>query len=80
MKKDRAAICDIISEMLDSPDENGIYPTGNAYDKLEEYIEGVRAEAIGWTFAGCCRNVEIGADIRRLDVPDILARAKEDLA
>jgi len=47
MDKDRTMICNIISEMLDNPDENGIYSTTKAYDALEKYIEGVRAEAIG---------------------------------
>jgi len=44
MSKDRAVICDIISEMLDNPDEVGIYQTGKAYDKLEEYIRVARGE------------------------------------
>jgi len=39
---DRKVICDIISEMLDNPDENEIYPTTRCYDKLEKYIKDVR--------------------------------------
>ena len=37
-KKIRKDVCDIISEMLDNPDEHGIYPTGRCYDRLESYI------------------------------------------
>jgi hypothetical protein len=39
---DRQVVCDIISEMLDDPDEYGIYPTTRCYDKLEQYIKNVR--------------------------------------
>ena len=46
MDKDRKVICDIISEMLDNPDEHEIYPTANAYNKLEKYVEAQRIEAI----------------------------------
>ena len=31
----RQFICNVISKMLDNPDEYGIYPTGEAYDALE---------------------------------------------
>ena len=41
-KGDRAVICEIISEMLDNPDEHGTYPTTRAFDKLEEYIKFIR--------------------------------------
>ncbi len=36
MKDNRQIVCDIISEMLDNPDEHGIYPTTEAYNKLED--------------------------------------------
>jgi len=45
MNKDRTEICNIISKMLDAPDESGIYPTTIAYTELEKYIERVRMEA-----------------------------------
>ncbi len=45
MEKDRTAICNIISTMLDNPDKHGIYSTSTAYARLEHYIEGIRAEA-----------------------------------
>lgn len=44
MDKDRKVIYEIISEMLDNPDEHGIYPTTRAYDRLEQLIEAARNE------------------------------------
>lgn len=80
MEKDKTAICNIISEMLDNPDEVGIYPTTKAFNKLEEYIDGVRAEAIGWTHADACVCLDEGGDPRHINIPDQLERAKRDLA
>jgi len=39
MGKYRPQICDIISEMLDNPNENGIYGTTVAYKKLDDLID-----------------------------------------
>ena len=50
--KDRTKICQIISDMLDNPDEYGIYPTSTAYTRLEHYIEQQRIEAIGCSRLG----------------------------
>ena len=80
MDKDRIAIVKIISDMLDNPDKNGIYPTSTAYTRLEHYIESVRAEAIGWTHADNCIDLDRGDDPRMKNIPDIFDRAKEDLA
>ena len=80
MHKDRAMICEIISEMLDNPGDCEIYPTGTAYTKLEHYIEGERMKAIGWAHADACTVLDNGGDPRCLEVPDILTRAKHDLA
>ena len=79
MDKDRTAICNIISEMLDNPDKHEIYPTSTAYNKLEHYIEGVRAEAIGWTHADACVSLDQGKDPRLQNIPEMLERAKTDL-
>ena len=79
MDIDRTAICKIISDMLDSPDDNGIYPTSTAYNRLEHYIEGVRAEAIGWSHADSCVDLDKGDDPRIKNIPDMLERAKRDL-
>ena len=80
MDKDRTAICKIISKMLDNPDRSGIYPTSTADTELEHYIEGVRAEAIGWTHADACTTLDKGDDPRLTEVPDMLARSRLDLA
>ena len=34
----RSVVCDLMSEMLDNPDEHGIYPTSNFMGKMEDYI------------------------------------------
>ena len=80
MDKDRTAICKIISNMLDNPDKHGIYPTSTAYTRLEHYIEGVRAEALGWAHADACCTLDIGGDPRLTEVPEMLDRARKDLA
>jgi len=41
----RTEICNSISEMLDNPDENGIYPTTKCYDRLEAFILSERRKA-----------------------------------
>lgn len=79
MDKDRTEICRIISQMLDNPDKHGIYPTSTAFTQLEHYIEGVRAEAIGWAHADACITLDKGGDPRTVEVPAILERAKADL-
>ncbi len=80
MEKDRATICNIISEMLNNANKYGIYPTTNAYEALEKYIEGVRVEAIGWAQADACTTLDRGQDYRHVNVPSILERAMVDLA
>jgi len=80
MDKDRTAICNIISEMLDNPDEHGIYPTTTAFGKLETYIDGVRAEAIGWAHADACVDLDKDKDPRLKECSEMLERAQKDLA
>lgn len=82
MDRDRIAICNIIGEMLGNPDKqgNGIYPTSTAYTKLELYIEGVRMEAIGWAYSYACDALDKGKEIRTMEVPEIIERARKDLA
>ena len=80
MYKDRTAICKIISRMLDNPDEHGIYSTSTAYLALEDYIEGMRAEAFGWCHADACVTLDNGGDPRLSEIPDLLKRARKDLA
>lgn len=80
MEKDRTAICNIISEMLDNPDECGIYGTTKAYDRLERYVEQQRVQAIGWCVADACVQLDEGQDYRKVEVLKILERALKDLA
>jgi hypothetical protein len=40
-KKIRSKICKLMSEMLDNPDEHGIYPTSKFMWKMETYILGI---------------------------------------
>ena len=42
MENDRKVIYNIISEMLDNPNSQGIYPIDKAYDDLEKYIKTIR--------------------------------------
>ena len=35
----------IVSDMLDKPDENGIYPTGECYQKLYEFVVAQKEKA-----------------------------------
>lgn len=79
MDVDRTVVCNIISDMLDNPNEHGIYPTSTAYARLEHYIEGVRAEAIGWAHTDACIMLDKGHDPRLTEVPDLLVRARADL-
>lgn len=58
MKRDKKKICEIISTMLDNPNKEGIFPTTNAYNNLEEYIEQERLQTLGWMYAYVCSNSE----------------------
>ena len=80
MTKDREKIYQIISKMLDNPDEYEIYHTATAYTELEHYIEQERMLAIGWCHADACTTLDNGGDPRILEVPDILERAIKDLS
>ena len=76
MKIDRNKIVEIISKMLDNPDENGIYPTSKAYDELEEYIETARIDALAWMYVEAYLAKE---NFTTLAMEDILERSMEDL-
>jgi len=39
----RTAVMRIMSEMLDDPDEHGIYPTGRFMDRIEALLESMMA-------------------------------------
>ena len=79
MDKDRAAIYKIMNEMFDGADDCGIYPTTVAYDKLEALVHVSRVEAIGWTHADNCIDLDAGRDPRQKEVSGMLERAFNDL-
>lgn len=79
MEIDRHNIYRIISDMLDNPDKSGIYPTSTCFTRLELYIEGVRAEALGYAHASACIMLDKGGDPRLTEVPLLLDSAKRDL-
>lgn len=78
--KDRENIVLAISNMLDNPDEHGIYPTSTAYTRLEHYMNQVRLEAIGYAHALCCSYLDKGEDPRIIEIPVILDRVRRDLS
>ena len=41
----RGVICNLMSEMLDNPDEHGIYPTGRFMSKMEQFVLDERGAA-----------------------------------
>jgi hypothetical protein len=77
--KDRDKIHEIISTMLDNPDEHGIYPTSKAYHKLEMYVITQRIEALGWCYAYCCNLLDKGADPRQVEVPELIDAFNEQV-
>ena len=76
--RDRDAICAIISQMLDNPDNNGIYPTSTAFTQLEHYIRRVRMHALGWMHAYCCICLDKDRDPRTEEIPVILEQERRD--
>lgn len=73
MDRDRAEICEIISEMLDNPNESGIYGTGLAYDRLEALVSRERMQALGYGHGYACNQLDSGVDPRDGLVPEIIA-------
>lgn len=72
MNQDRTKICKIISEMINNPNEHGIYSTTETFEKLEAYIDHVRFETLGWMYAYACSSLDKGQDIRKDEVPQIM--------
>lgn len=79
MDKDRTAICKIVSEMLDSPDESGIFQTSTAYAELEALVQTARLEGLAWAHTDACVDLDEGRDPRQKVVPEMLNRAETDL-
>jgi hypothetical protein len=80
MKKDRMAIMQVISVMLDNPSEYGIYPTTKAYDTFENLFNEIRIEALGWMYAQACTMLDNGEDMRAMEVSNLLKEALKDLS
>jgi hypothetical protein len=72
MEKDREKICEIISKIR-------IFGTALVCDELEAYVDEVRFQAIGWTFADDCVDTDNDMDIRKKDPAIMIERAKIDL-
>ena len=69
-----------LQHMLDNPDKHEIYPTSTAFTRLEHYVEQQRTEAIGWTHADACIDLDNKVDPRLKNVPEMHSRALVDLA
>lgn len=80
MKQDRQYICEVISRMLDNPNENGIYPTTEVYDMLENFIHSVRVSAVGWAWAEACSQLDKGKNPRTYDMGELIVRIEEDFS
>jgi hypothetical protein len=82
VEKDREKIREIISKILDKSKEDGWFGTIIANivcDELEAYVDEVRFQAIGWTFADDCVDTDNDMDIRKKDPAIMIERAKIDL-
>lgn len=79
MNIDRENIVQIISKMLDNPNEHEIYPTSTAYGELELLCESIRMEMLGWAYAYSCSLLDKGEDIRLIDVPKIIDDYRSDI-
>lgn len=73
IKEDRATI----EEILDNP--AGVFPTEDAYDRLVDYVESVRTQAVGWTWAEACTQLDKGEEPREYDQSELLERSQKEL-
>jgi len=78
--KIRTKICELMSDMLDSPDESGIYPTSKFMSKMEDFVLETRGMAVGWAFGEACASMDKGLDPRKYDQANLISRIKEDFA
>ena len=49
------------------------------FTQMKQHINAARLEAIGWTFADDCVDLNEGRDPRKKEVPEMLERARRDL-
>ncbi|MAO66228.1 MAG: hypothetical protein CL666_14630 [Balneola sp.] len=73
IKEDRATI----EEILDNP--GGVFPTDDCYDRLVEYVRSVRTQAVGWTWAEACTQLDKGEDPRQYDQAKLIERSEKEL-
>jgi len=78
-KKIRTEIYKLMSDMLDNPDETGIYPTAKFMSEMEDYCLKIRHEAIGWTWAKACTQLDKGKDPREHEQSILITDANADL-
>lgn len=79
IKQDRNEVFEIISEMLDNPDEFGIYPTTKCFQDLEDLLQKVRFQAVGYAWAEACSQLDNGLDPRKYNQGLLLENATKDL-
>jgi len=73
----RKKICDLMSNMLDNPDDSGIYPTSEFMSKMEDFCLELRYEAMGWTWAEACTELDAGRDPRKYNQANLIPNSAE---
>ena len=79
MLKDKKVIHKIISKMLENMDIYRAYNLNEVYDELEDYVNKIRMETLGWAHADACVHIDKNIDYRTIDCPSIAKRAIKDL-
>ena len=79
-EKIRTKICELMSAMLDNPDENEIYPTSEFMSKMEDYCLELRHLAMGWTWAKACVLLDKDEDPRKYNQGGLIEEATRDLS
>lgn len=72
MKRDRDEIVKLISDMIDNPDETGIYHTSSVYNALEHLVSSARFETLGWAHIYFCYCMDQGIDPRLVEIPEVI--------
>lgn len=77
--EDRSNLYKILEGMLENPDENGIYPTTKALNKLERLIREIRLETVGWVWAEVCVQLDNNQDPRKYDISLLIEKVNKEL-
>ena len=80
MEKDKKIISLIINNLMPEPKGYEVYKKAMASKELENYIEWVREKSLGWMYGYACSLMDKNKDLRTIEVPDMLDRARADLA